>query len=264
MPGRLFFLPMTLGLASIVGCALDKEERVAQTGMEEEKSRKADSAKPAPPPTIMSDTHIAAGKMLEKQGDLTGAIAQYERAIASSPRAAVGYNRLGIVYQKLGRFADAENIFRQGAGADPTSAALLNNLGYCYQAQKRLPEAEQAYRDALVRSQDFQRARMNLAIVLAQLGRLEESVIEFSRVVAADAAHYNVAMVCLQKRDYAGAEHSLREALAINPNCPGAEGQLRRVAHLAAATSPEPSEAPPPPVGPLAGEPETVKRTDAP
>jgi tetratricopeptide (TPR) repeat protein len=212
----------------------------------------------------MADTHIAAGKMLEKQGDLGGAIAQYERAITASPRAAVAYNRLGIVYQKLGRYADAENIFRQGTGADPTSAALLNNLGYCYQAQKRLPEAEQAYRDALVRSQDFQRARMNLAIVLAQLGRLEESVIEFSRVVAADTAHYNVAMVCLQNRDYASAEHSLREALAINPNCPGAEGQLRRVAHLAAATSQEKPEAQPQPVGPLAGEPEEVKRTDVP
>lgn len=264
MRDRRFFILMLLGLASVTGCALDKEERVAQTGMEEDKSLRADAAKPAPPPTIMPDTHIAAGKMLERQGDLTGAIAQYERAIASNPRAAVAYNRLGIVHQKLGRYADAENIFRQGAGADPTSAALLNNLGYCYQAQKRLPEAEQAYRDALVRSQDFQRARMNLAIVLAQLGRLEESVMEFSQVVSADTAHFNVAMVCLQKRDYAGAEKSLREALAINPNCPGAEGQLRRVAHLAVTTPLDQPAVETQTVGPLAGDPEETTGSDAP
>lgn len=263
MAGRPLFISLLLGLAS-AGCTLDKQDRISQTGLEEEKSLKADAAKPAPPPTIMADTHIAAGKMLEKQGDLTGAIAQYERAIAASPRAATAYNRLGIVYQKLGRFADAENIFRQGAGADSTSAALLNNLGYCYQAQRRLPEAEQAYRDALVRSQDFQRARMNLAVVLAQLGRLEESVIEFSQVVAADTAHYNVAMVCLQKRDYVSAEKSLREALAINPNCPGAEGQLRRVSQLATTVSQEESAAEPQPMGPLAGEPEESQSTDAP
>ena len=228
MPGRCFFLAILLGLAA-TGCTLDKNERVAKTGIEEDKARQADSAKPAPPPNIMPDTHIAAGKMLEKQGDLNGAIGQYERAIAADPRSGIAYNRLGIVYQKLGRFEDAENIFRQGAAADQTSPALLNNLGYCYQVQKRFREAERAYRDALVRSQDFQRARMNLAIILAQSGRLEESVIEFSQVVAADTAYYNVAMVRLQMRDYAGAEKSLREALAINPNCPGAEGQLRRV-----------------------------------
>lgn len=260
MAGRRLFIALLLGLA-VTGCTFDKQDRVSQTGVEEEKSLKADAAKPAPPPTIMADTHIAAGKMLERQGDLTGAIGQYERAIASDPRAAVGYNRLGIVYQKLGRFADAENIFRQGSAADPTSAALLNNLGYCYQAQKRLPEAEQAYRDALIRSQDFQRARMNLAIVLAQSGRLDESVMEFSQVVAADTAHYNVAMVCLQKRDYAGAEKSLREALAINPNCPGAEGQLRRVAHLAPTPQEKPTDEI---VGPLAGEPAESSGVEAP
>ena len=263
MHGQRLIMILLLGLAA-TGCTFDKNERVAQTDMEEEKSLRSESAKPAPPPTIMPDTHIAAGKMLEKQGDLINAITQYERAIASNPRAATAYNRLGIVYQKLGRYADAENIFRQGAGADTTSAALLNNLGYCYQAQRRLPEAEQAYRDALNRSPDFQRARMNLAIVLAQSGRLVESAMEFSQVVAADTAHYNVAMVCLQKRDYAGAEKSLREALAINPNCPGAEGQLRRVERLAATPAQEDAETQPEFAGPLAGEPEEIKNTDAP
>jgi tetratricopeptide (TPR) repeat protein len=230
----------------------EKKERVAQTGVEEERTRQAESAKPAPPTTIAPDTHIAAGKMLEKQGDLTGAIGQYERAIAANPREAVAYNRLGIVYQKMGRFADAENIFRQGATADVASAALLNNLGYCFQAQRRTSEAEQAYREALVRDEGFRRARMNLAIVLAQQGKLEESVIEFSHVVAPDTAHFNVAMVRLQMRDYANAEKSLREALEINPNCPGAEGQLQRVTHLAATQNKAVVE----PVGPLAGEPE--------
>ncbi len=245
----------------IWGCALDKKERVAQTGVEEEKNLKVETAKTAPPPHIMADTHIAAGKMLEKQGDLTGAISQYERAIAAEPRSALAYNRLGIVYQKLGRFPDAENIFKQGAKADPNSAALLNNLGYCCLAQQHLAEAEQAFRDAIVLSQDFQRARMNLAIVLAQSGRLEDSLIEFSRVVPADAAHYNVAMICLQRRDYANAEKSLREALTINPNCTGAQDQLRRVAQLAASP---PSITPTTAAGPLAGQLEESANSETP
>jgi Flp pilus assembly protein TadD len=249
---RLLTMTVVLGSIGAWGCTPEKKEHVAQKGVEEEKALKAENAKASPPPQIMPNTHVAAGKMLERQGDFNGAIAQYERAVASEPRCTTAYNRLGIVYQKIGRYADAENIFKQGANADLTSAALLNNLGYCYLVQKKLPEAEQAFRDALDRSQDFQRSRMNLAIVLAQSGRLDESLIEFSHVVPADAAHYNLAMICLQRRDYANAEKSLREALTINPDCRGARDQLRHVTQLAASSSPE-AAATVTPVSPLAG-----------
>lgn len=255
---------VVLASGLLVGCSLDKKERVSQATAQEEKDLKFESAKPAPTPNIMPNTYVAAGMMLEKQGNLNAAIAQYERAIAAEPRCTSAYNRLGIVYQKLGRHADAENIFKQGAIADPTSAALLNNLGFCYLSQKRLKEAEQAFRDALVRSQDFQRARMNLAIVLAQSGRLQESLIEFSTVVPAETAHYNVAMICMQRRDYANAENSLREALAINPNCPGAQEQLHHVAQLASVASSNEPAAVVSPTGPLAGPLEEPGNVDVP
>lgn len=265
MPNRILITLVFLGLTIVVGCSLDKKERVAQGGMDEERALKAESAKPAPPAKIMPDTHIAAGKMLERQGDLTGAIVQYERAIAIEPRSATAYNRLGVVYQKLGRHTDAELIFKQGAAADPASAVLPNNLGYCYLSQLRYAEAEQAFRDALLRSPDFQRARMNLAIVMAQTGRLEESLIEFSRVVPADVAHYNVAMISLQRRDYASAEKSLREALAINPSSTGAQDQLRRVEQLAARPTPRsPTRAEAPLTGPVAGALNESSNTESP
>ncbi len=216
---------------------------------------KAVEAEPAPPQTIMPNTYMAAGKMLEKHGDLQAAIGQYERAIVAEPRLSAAYNSLGVLYQKMGRLDDAILILSQGIKADPGSAALRNNLGCAYLAQRKYPEAEKAFRDSLVKTPQFQRARMNLAISLANMGRTDESLIEFSRVVAPDVAHYNVAVICMQRGDYGRCLNSLQQALAINPDCPGALEQLARVERLAAGSAGISKDATTDKAGTLAGTP---------
>ncbi len=245
-----------IGLTFSVGCSFDRSERVSDaSGMEDRKVDHAQKARPAPPPRITADTHLAAGRMLEKQGDLLAAVAQYERAIVSEPRLVQAYNRLGIVYQKLGRFTDADHAFESGLRADPGSVTLNNNMGYSLLLQQRFEDAEHYFRDALTIDPEFERARMNLAITLGYLGRTEESRSEFTRVVSADIAHYNVAMLELHRGNYVAARKLLNDALALNPSCPGAVEQLRRVEALAAG---DPSAAPAPSLqlqGPLAGTP---------
>ena len=211
------------------GCALDRTEEVASSaGVSEQKAQLAERAKPAPPPKINAETHLAAARMLEKQGDLQGAIGQYERAIVCNPRSAVSYSRLGICYQKLGRFSDADQILRTGIQAVPGSAMLCNNLGYSYLIQRRYADAEGQFRDALRIAPDFPRARMNLAISLGYVGNMKDSLIEFSRVVPADIAHYNVAILQMDQGNYVAACDSFKEALAINPDYPGAAEQFQR------------------------------------
>lgn len=202
----------------------------------------------APTPRISPMTHLTAGQMLERQGDLPGAVEQYERAISANPRFTSAYNRLAIVHQKLGHFEDAEQVLKSGIQADPGAAMLQNNLGYCYLAQNRLSDAEYRFREALTISPEFKRARMNLAIVLARAGRLEESLTEFSRAAPADIAHYNLGVVCLDLRDYANAEKAFRAALLANPDCPGAKAHLDRTIRLARNKPDQkmPSEGPPP------------------
>jgi tetratricopeptide (TPR) repeat protein len=188
-------------------------------------------------PRINPMTHLAAGQMLERQGDFNAAIEQYEKAISVSPRFTAGYNRLAIAYQKQGKFDDAEYIFQQGIQADPGAAMLHNNLGYIYLLRNRLPDAETQCREALRISPDFKRARMNLAVTLARAGRPQESLIEFSHVVSADVAHYNVGVIALDQKNYADAEKSFRQALNINSKCPGARECLERVGRLARGTA---------------------------
>lgn len=245
----VILLPICVMSVVIAACGPDAASPFSKRSDDQKNDQAMADAKPAPAPRIMPETHLAAGQMLERQGDMPGAIAQYERVIASDPRNAAAYNRLGIAYQKLGRYQDADQIFSQGIDADPGSTALRNNLGYNYMVQRRFADAVRVFQEALSQSPDFQRARMNLAIALAHLGRLDESAIEFSRVVSADVAHYNVAMVCLQKADYANGEKSLEQALAINPDCPGARSQLEKLRAFARSGSPEPVIAPVPLAG---------------
>jgi tetratricopeptide (TPR) repeat protein len=146
-------------------------------------------------------------------------------------------------------------MFREGIRAEPESAMIQNNLGCNFLLQKKFFEAEEAFRFAMVSSPDFQRAHMNLGIALVHQGRFDEALAEFKKVVAEDVAHYNVGVVCIQKQDYSKSQAYLREALAINPKCQGAQQQLDRAIRLANNAPPsQPKPRPDVPAGtPLAG-----------
>ena len=228
-----------LSLVMVTGCGMGDKNKVGTTPAKDSAAKtEMENAKPAPPPQILADTYVAAGRMLEEQGDFRNAIAQYEKAIAANPRLAGAYNQLGMLYQKVGRLPDAELIYRRGIQADPSAAILCNNLGYCYLIQDRYADAEREFREALRLAPDFARARMNLAIALASMEQDQESLDEFSAVVSKDAACFNLAMIRMAKRRYAAAEAALLQALAINPECPGAKTQLEKVRALARGSQP--------------------------
>jgi len=256
MPRAWRLLPVlpSVVLVLLVGCSsldLSPKPTIAKP-----ETPAPDDVSPSPSPRISPKTHLAAGQMLEQQGDLQGAIPQYEKAVAADPRFTPAYNRLGIIYQRLGRFEDADRILIQGLKADPGSATLANNLGYSLLQQGRLPEAEKAFRQALMISPQFKRARMNLGIVLAKTDRIEASLTEFSQVVSADQAQFNVGLICLEQGRLADAEKAFQTALEINDQCPGADAYLQRVRFLAARGGKrgrEPVEKPVAAEPPLAG-----------
>jgi Flp pilus assembly protein TadD len=258
---RRLLTAVLAGLPVLAGCsALMEQVDTPEMLGARRHPRNGEEIKDSPLPRIMPETHLAAGQVLERQGDLEGALAQYEKAIAANSRYAAAYNRLAIVYQRLNRPEDAEHIFRQGIRAAPEAAILRNNLGYCYLMRRRFAEARKEFSEALRISPKFERARMNLAITLAQMGRHDESLAEFSQVVPADVAHYNLAVVCVSREDYAGAEKALRAALAINSRCRGAKEQLDRVTALVQAGGERESVSETAEAIPLAGGPEPDNR----
>lgn len=223
-----------------LGCSEEGREHLASAwqGTRHDRPNPQD-IKDAPRPRIAARTHLAAGRMLERQNDLLGAAEQYRKALDADPELYRACNRLGTVYLRLRRFDEAEEVFWQGIHINPSSTTIHNNLGFCYLEQQRYREAEGAFRAALKLSPRFQRARMNLAITLARTERFEESAAEFSRVVPGEVAFYNVAVLCVDMKHYRRAEQALRQALAVNPDYLPAKQQITAVSRLAQASSRE-------------------------
>lgn len=220
------------------GCTLNDDDKVSDNNVGRRVQVDANQIEDAPKPRISPQTHLAAGRMLETQGDLRGAIDQYEKAVLANPRLTEAYNRLGIIYQKAGKFDIAAQMYRRGIEADPRSAMLHNNLGFCYLARNELGPAEQSLRQAVAVNPGFKRARMNLGIVLARAGRLNESVAVFEGVTTSDIANYNVGVICLDMGRLNDAENALKRALAINPECRGAQAYLDHARRLAQGDAP--------------------------
>lgn len=184
-------------------------------------------------PRISPMTYLAAGNMLESQNDALAAIHQYKKAVQADQTLVRGYNRMAILYQRLKRHDEAQQILKEGLEANPESAVLRNNFGFCCMQKSNYTGAEQQFRSALALSPNFARARMNLAIILAKTDRPAESVKEFKTILPDEAAYCNVAAVCIEEEAYTDAEWALRNALAKNPDYAPAKEFLDFVTSLA-------------------------------
>ncbi|MFQ5423288.1 MAG: tetratricopeptide repeat protein [Phycisphaerae bacterium] len=235
-----------IGVLAMGALSLGCVEHAADVKTQEIRSTDAKVARDvrhSPPAQILPRTYFASGQMLERQGNETEAIAQYEKAIAADPRFGSAYNRLGILHQKLDQLGDAEKTFINGINAVPASATLRNNLGLCYWQQGLLREAEAQFRAAIQLDAESQRAHGNLAILLARDGRTDESYREFSQVVSPETAYTNVGILRLEMGDPVAAGRLFQMALDRNPRCPGAAEGLRRATRLAKARRAQPPPA---------------------
>ncbi|HXF85478.1 MAG TPA: tetratricopeptide repeat protein [Anaerolineales bacterium] len=97
------------------------------------------------------------------------------RFIKLNPNSAVAYYNLGVLLEKLERYAEAEDAFRQAIAKDPNDAAAYSNLGNLLQKLGRYAEAEDAYRQAIAKDPNDAQAYSNLGVLLKKLERYAEA-----------------------------------------------------------------------------------------
>jgi len=178
---------------------------------------------------ILPATHFAAGKLHENNGHLVRAVEQYRLAVGADANYIEAYNRLGIVFNRLGRFAEAEETFQKAIKLAPEADYLLNNLAFVYMTQSRWTEAEAELNKALEKNSDFVRAHINLAIVMAQQDRFDEAMIQFRTVLASEDAYYNMGLMYQSKKLLVEAARSFQAALELNPKFVAAQKQLDKL-----------------------------------
>lgn len=128
---------------------------------------------------------------------------------------------------RAGRAQDAAELYETWIAhtVSPFQHVACFNWGTLLGALNRHAEAERAYQRALALSPSFMQARLNLGHQLEHLGRHDEAVTEWQKVVdQPDAAielylHAlnNMARLQEQRRQYDEAERCLRASLARKP-----------------------------------------------
>jgi tetratricopeptide (TPR) repeat protein len=168
---------------------------------------------------------------LAESGDLEGAIAANEAALAQEPSLAEAHANLISLYGRTRNWAKAEehyravlalgvnlstahydygvllglqekwdlaaDAYRRAIAVNPNHAQAYNNLGQVFERQRQIDEAANAYRLAVASQPTFRLARFNLGRMLIALGRNDEAIVELGKLTQprdAEAPRYLFAL----------------------------------------------------------------------
>lgn len=183
---------LTLSLALIAvmilnsGCATTAQAKASPRG-EARSTAKSTETLPANPNTIyrMAKLMLAQGKEAE------GELALYN-LLRAHPEFTPAYNDLAEINMRQGRPDEASQGLSMGLAISPTDPILLNNAGVCALMKGSFEEALAHFENALISAPREQRFQANAAAALALLGREEESLTAYKRILPHDDAQFNI------------------------------------------------------------------------
>jgi len=130
------------------------------------------------------NAHNNLGATLYYLGDLEGAVAAYQAAIALSPDATT-YNNLGVVLAEQEDFEAAIAAYEQALELDPEVAEVYVNLGHLLNPN----DAIALYERAIELQPDYVEAYNSLGIALVSLEQYEAAIAAFEQTLAIDPTH---------------------------------------------------------------------------
>ncbi|MGE5197387.1 MAG: tetratricopeptide repeat protein [Deltaproteobacteria bacterium] len=188
------------------------------------------------------------GMELQRVGNLTGAMALYQKAIEIDPSYAVVYNDLGVVYEAQGFTERAKESYLKSIKVDPNYVSPYSNLALLYENERKLDEAAFYWqkRAALGSPDDpwTQKARSRLDDIRLVLGKRtrfvpqEDEVLSFMQDVSSNLAalrqsqpekmgqenmqisrnYFDKAKINYQKGDHLNALKEALEAQQLDPS----------------------------------------------
>ena len=137
------------------------------------------------------------------------AIKIYYQAIKINPNIAEFYKNLGNAFLLQNKTDSALKSYLKAIEIHPNFAEVYANLGSLYYQQKQLKIAIHHYQKAINIKKDLTGAYANLAKILAQTGRINETI----------NCYFNLGDILIQKGDVEEAIKIYKNILDLNPNC---------------------------------------------
>ena len=170
------------------------------------------------------------GRVLDHRGDLPGAESAYRKAIEGDAGYADALANLGDVLQRVGRGPESEQFFRQAIRNDREHGLANLSLGAMLYAQRRPELAVPHLQTGIQRELSNRAGQYTLAVALQELGRLDEAITAFRRLVAAGdddpSVYARLGNVLEATGDLDGALAGYESALEIEPGYPRAAAGL--------------------------------------
>jgi predicted O-linked N-acetylglucosamine transferase (SPINDLY family) len=155
-------------------------------------------------------------------GDLAGAQANLEQAIAIAPRFAGAHNDLGATHFLRGDYAAAAASYRRALAVQPRDPVALRNLGDALGATGELREALALYDQALALAPGYADALVQRGLALYRLGDYAPAEAALRSAIALQPrntlAHNNLGTTLLEQDRYAEAVACFTQAIALDHN----------------------------------------------
>src|SRR5450631_71327 len=168
-------------------------------------------------------------------GDLAGALANYQACIEHDPTRVKAYINLAEVYTALNQPADAERALAQAEAQEMTSDDL-STLGIVLMKMNQPARALQALATAVALDPRSPSYLFNQANALAAVGPFDQAEAAFRRCIALAptlaGAHTGLGIVLAETGRLADAITEFRAALRLQPNDPAALDDLKKAEEL--------------------------------
>jgi Flp pilus assembly protein TadD len=144
---------------------------------------------------VTSNNYLAdlnLGLALEQEGDLAGALTEYQETLRLNPSYPGLHNHLGIVFDRLGRHAESLAEYRGESDRHPDNAYLHNAVGSELATLGEFEAALKEFAEAKQLDPQYSAPHLETAKALFQLGRDAEGVPEFQTAAALDPDNFQV------------------------------------------------------------------------
>ncbi len=138
-----------------------------------------------------------------------------QERVKTNPEEVAAWLELGLMYERLNDLANAERTFGEALALHPESDRVHNNLGFSLLLQNKTEAAEREFRKTLQLNPASATGRNNLGALLARRGDTQLAFEQFQMAADPAAAHNNLAVVLLEMGRYEESRDELVKALAI-------------------------------------------------
>ena len=167
--------------------------------------------------------------LAEERGLDEEAISAYLEVRKLDPAAVGVAHRLAVLYDRSGMTDSAAREYQAALRESPENADIHCDYGYFLYSTGRDAEAEASLRESLRLAPDHRQATINLALVIGNQGRYDESLQLFTKAIGPAAALHNVGMLKLRAGETDSARQMLSEASRRDPSIAQSPGVLERL-----------------------------------